>query len=101
MNDKKRSILDLDHITENTTLERFKSENIEIKQGDSLRWTKTDKDRGIVAHECIKVDQIVGDKISVINEKSKKYVIDMSLNQNQHIDYSYSSTIHGLQGRDL
>ena len=51
-----------------------------------------------MAHECIKVDQIEGAKISVIDEKSQKIVIDMSLKENQHLDYSYTSTIHGLEG---
>ncbi len=98
--EKQEKVLNLDLMPNQTTLELFHQEVISVQSGDILKWTKSDKERGLVAHESLRVAQVNKDKqsITAISEKSEKLTIDLNQPNNQHIDYQYASTVHGLQG---
>ncbi len=93
-------VLNLGLMPKNTTLELFSSEVINIQSGDKLKWTKSDKERQLLAHDSLRVvsvnakDQI----IAVKDENNNILQIDLQQRQNSHLDYSYTSTVHGLQG---
>ena len=93
-------ILNLNWIPKNTPLELFHTQTIQIRTGDELRWTKNDKDHQITAHERLRVVKVDSQKYHIIahNESDQPITIDLNQRHNQHIDYHYTSTIHGLQG---
>jgi conjugative relaxase-like TrwC/TraI family protein len=90
----------LDLMPKSTLLELFKPTNIDISKGDLLKWTKTDKDRGLIAHSPLVVDSInpTTKSIAVKDATGDTIHIDALQKQNQHIDYGYCSTIHAMQG---
>ncbi len=98
--EKREKLLNLDLIPNQTILELFHQEAIDVQLGDILKWTKSDKERGLVAHESLRVTHVSKDKqsITAISEKGDNLTIDLNQLHNQHIDYQYASTVHGLQG---
>ncbi len=98
--EKREKVLNLDLIPNQTTLELFHQEAIDVQSGDILKWTKSDKERRLVAHESLRVAHVNKDdqSITVLSEKGDNLTIDLKQPYNQHIDYQYASTIHGLQG---
>ncbi len=93
-------VLNLNEIAPYAKLELFYRETIEIQAGDELKWTKSDKARKLTAHDGLLVSA-VNNQDSTITAKTKdgeSLAIDLSLPNNQHMDYRYASTVHGLQG---
>jgi ATP-dependent exoDNAse (exonuclease V) alpha subunit len=101
LNDEgKAKAIDLGQMPKTTTLELFQKESMQVQVGDQLKWTKSDKDRGVTAHECLQVVGVDAQKGQVKAETAGGESIDIDLKQkqNKHIDYGYASTVHGLQG---
>ncbi|EAX32547.2 putative protein traI (plasmid) [Coxiella burnetii 'MSU Goat Q177'] len=98
--DKQNKVLNLDLMPKRETVELFHRETTHIQSGDILKWTKSDKERGLVAHESLRVTHVnkAEHTITALSEKSEHLSIDLNQPQNQHIDYNYASTVHGLQG---
>ncbi|MEO1942859.1 MAG: AAA family ATPase, partial [Candidatus Thioglobus sp.] len=93
-------IVNLSMVPSDKPLELFKNKQIELQQGDRIKWTKSDRNRNITAHDLLQVSSIDNKNkiIEAIDEAGAKLNIDLKQKQNQHIDYSYTSTVHGLQG---
>jgi len=98
-NSGENKTINLDLISQNTTLELFHHKQINIQVGDKLKWTKSDNQRDVIAHESLNVTAIDQEKqqITAKNESDQDIIIDLKQRQNQHIDYRYTSTVHGLQ----
>lgn len=98
--DNNPSHLSLNHMTDNKHIELFRKEVTTIKEGDTIKWTKTDKERNVLAHEQLTVIGMDRRKgiLTVKNDQGSSLNIDTNKRMNQHVDYSYASTVHGLQG---
>lgn len=97
--DGQQTAMNLKSLPKETILSLFSVESIEIQAGDNLKWTKTDKERGVVSHERMDVLSIHGNGLVRVKTVSgKEATINTNSFENSHIDYSYTSTVHGLQG---
>jgi len=101
LSDKKGviSILSLPHLPKNDFIELYDVRNIEINPGERIKFTKTDRDRNIRANLSLIVESIdIKNKtITAKTAQDEKHTIYSNENNDQHVDYSYCSTTHGLQ----
>ncbi|MCX7125381.1 MAG: AAA family ATPase, partial [Gammaproteobacteria bacterium] len=94
------SFLLLHHLPKNNFIEQYTTRNIDINIGEKIKFTKTNRDLDRLANTPLIVESIDHEK-NLIKAKSsdgKEHVIDIHNRENQHIDYAYCSTTHGLQG---
>ncbi|MCX7121715.1 MAG: AAA family ATPase, partial [Gammaproteobacteria bacterium] len=101
LSDKKGeiSILSLPHLAKNNFIELYDVRNIEINPGEHVKFTKTDRDRNIRANLSLTVESIdlKNKTITAKTAQDEKHIIYFNENNDQHVDYSYCSTTHGLQ----
>ena len=92
--------MNLSAVPENFPLESFKQLTIPVQKGDTLKWNKSDASRDVKAHQSLTVLSVdkAQQHITVKTDKGETQRINTNLRQNQHIDYQYVSTVHGLQG---
>lgn len=93
------SILSLPHLAKNDFIELYSVRNIEINPGEHIKFTKTDRDRNIRANLSLIVESIdiKNNTITAKTAQDEKHTIYFNENNDQHVDYGYCSTTHGLQ----
>ncbi|MEM8633424.1 MAG: MobF family relaxase [Pseudomonadota bacterium] len=86
--------------TKNKTshFEAYKSETLELRIGDRLTWSKSDKKEGIKAGTEIRVSGISKTHITLTDPDGSERRLDRTDPQVQHIAYGYSTTSFSSQG---
>ncbi|WP_336794880.1 MobF family relaxase [Pantoea anthophila] len=82
-----------------TEIEVFETRSIELRTGDSVRLSKTQKQAGHAAHEQYRVEELRDNGEIVLRNAGGVKVIDPAATlADQHVDYSWAVTGYGAQG---
>lgn len=79
-------------------VEVYDQEKRDLALGDELRFTRNNKEKGVNNGTLAKVVAINGGTI-VLNTKSGQVTLKQGVESDAHIDYGYSLTVYGSQGR--
>ncbi|RKT89547.1 conjugative relaxase-like TrwC/TraI family protein [Rahnella aquatilis] len=82
-----------------TEIEVFEWREIELREGDSVRMSKTQKQAGHDAHEQYRVEKLRDNGEVVLKNAGGEKVITPGMTRaDQHIDYAWAVTGYGAQG---
>ena len=81
--------------------EVYKTESIQLRAGDRIRWTANDKVFGLVNSHIAKVAKVTRDKVSLKLEDGRQLDFPAGSPQLRHLDYAWASTVHAFQGRTV
>ena len=82
-----------------TEMEVFERREIELREGDLVRTSKTQKQAGHAAHEQYRVEQLKDNgEIVLKNQDGEKIVDPARVRADQHLDYAWAVTGYGAQG---
>ena len=79
-------------------LDVYETRPIEIRAGDRIRWTRNDHDRGLINGERAAVSAIARGRVRLSLEDGREVSLADDDPQLRHIDYAWSTTVHGAQG---
>ncbi|HHP1638570.1 TPA: conjugative transfer relaxase/helicase TraI domain-containing protein, partial [Klebsiella pneumoniae] len=93
---KERFISPREASAEGVTL--YRQEKITVSQGDRMRFSKSDPERGYVANSIWEVQSVSGDSVTLSDGKLTRTLTPKAEQAQQHIDLAYAITAHGAQG---
>lgn len=93
---KERFISPREASAEGVTL--YRQEKITVSQGDRMRFSKSDPERGYVANSIWEVQSVSGDSVTLSDGKLTRTLTPKADQAQQHIDLAYAITAHGAQG---
>ncbi|WP_306298722.1 conjugative transfer relaxase/helicase TraI domain-containing protein, partial [Klebsiella pneumoniae] len=93
---KERYISPREASAEGVTL--YRQEEITVSQGDRMRFSKSDPERGYVANTVWEVQSVSGDSVTLSDGKTTRTLTPKADEAQQHIDLAYAITAHGAQG---
>lgn len=76
----------------------YREETITVSQGDRMRFSKSDPERGYVANSVWAVKTISGDSVTLSDGKRTRTLTPKTDEAQRHIDLAYAITAHGAQG---
>ena len=82
-------------------VEVYKSENIELRAGDRIRWTRNDTAHGLVNSHLAEVTDVGKDNVTFRLEDGRTLDMHNSDPQLRHLDRAWASTVHAFQGRTV
>ena len=82
-------------------VEVYMREEIELRAGDRIRWTRNDAGLGLVNSQTAEVTAIAGGGVSFRLEDGRMLDLSPSDPQLRHIDRAWASTVHAFQGRTV
>lgn len=93
---KERFISPREASAEGVTL--YRQEKITVSQGDRMRFSKSDPERGYVANSIWEVQSVSGDSVTLSDGKITRTLTPKAEQAQQHIDLAYAITAHGARG---
>ena len=81
--------------------EVYRAEPIDLRAGDRVRWTRNDKDLGLVNSRAAEVVSVDGDRVSFRLEDGRALDLGRHDPQLRHLDHAWASTVHAFQGRTV
>ena len=81
--------------------EVYRSEDIELRAGDRIRWTRNDAGLGLVNTGAAEVMGIRNGRVVFRLEDGRRLELDRSDAQLRHLDHAWASTVHAFQGRTV
>lgn len=75
-----------------------RARRIRLHDNDSIRWTDTDKDRGLIKAELAKVLRIAGDEVTIANTQGVEMTLKHDDPMLKQLDLAYAMNTHQLQG---
>ena len=82
-------------------VEVYKSENIELRAGDRIRWTRNDTAHGLVNSHLAEVTEVGKENVTFRLEDGRTLDMHHSDSQLRHLDRAWASTVHAFQGRTV
>ena len=82
-------------------VEVYRSENLELRQGDRIRWTRNDYSLGLVNSQTADVTKVEKDTVTFRLEDGGTLELKKGDSQLRHIDRAWASTVHAFQGRTV
>ncbi|EAU6019597.1 conjugative transfer relaxase/helicase TraI [Salmonella enterica] len=77
----------------------FTPRDLTISQGDRVRFTRSDTDRGYVANSLWEVAGFTDDGAIRFRQGDQEKIVDpQAMTEDRHIDLAYALTVHGVQG---
>lgn len=76
----------------------YREEHITVSQGDRMRFSKSDPERGYVANSVWEVKAVSGDSVTLSDGKTTRTLNPKTDEAQRHIDLAYAITAHGAQG---
>ena len=82
-------------------VEVYRVEDIELRAGDRIRWTRNDTGLGLVNSQTAEVAAVRDGKVTFRLEDGR--MLDLTANDPQlrHVDRAWASTVHAFQGRTV
>jgi phosphosulfolactate synthase (CoM biosynthesis protein A) len=93
---KERLISPREALAEGVTL--YREQEITVSQGDKMRFSKSDTERGYVANSVWEVKSVSGDSVTLSDGKTTRTLNPKADEAQRHIDLAYAITAHGAQG---
>ena len=81
--------------------EVYRTEGIELRAGDRIRWTRNDAGLGLVNSRTAEVMSVANGRVSFRLEDGRKLELGRNDPQLRHLDHSWASTVHAFQGRTV
>ena len=82
-------------------VEVYRSEAIELRAGDRIRWTRNDPGSGLVNGQMAEVESIARDGVRFRLEDGSSMELANDDAQLRHMDRAWASTVHAFQGRTV
>ena len=79
-------------------LDVYETRTIELRAGDRIRWTRNDMERSLINGERAEVTAIDRGRVRLQLADGRTVSLKQDDPQLRHIDYAWSSTVHGAQG---
>ena len=82
-------------------VEVYRAEEIELRAGDRIRWTRNDMGLGLVNSGIAEVAKVDGGKVTFRLEDGRMLDLRPGDPQLRHVDRAWASTVHAFQGRTV
>ena len=82
-------------------VEVYRSEEMELRQGDRVRWTRNDPGSGLANGETAMVESVGKDGVRFRLEDGSAAKLAEGDPQLRHLDRAWASTVHSFQGRTV
>ena len=82
-------------------VEVYRSENLELRQGDRIRWTRNDNGLGLINSQTAEVTRVKNGTVTFGLEDGRMLELKKGDTQLRHIDRAWASTVHAFQGRTV
>ena len=81
--------------------EVYRSEEIELRTGDRIRWTRNDAGLGLVNSGTAEIAGVRNGRVCFRLEDGRGLELDRKDMQLRHLDHAWCSTVHAFQGRTV
>ena len=81
--------------------EVYRAEEIELRAGDRIRWTRNDAGLGLVNSRTAEVVAVKDGGVTFRLEDGKTLELGKGDPQLRHLDHAWASTVHAFQGRTV
>ena len=81
--------------------EVYRTEGIDLRAGDRIRWTRNDAGLGLVNSRTAEVLSVANGRVTFRLEDGKKLELGRNDPQLRHLDHAWASTVHAFQGRTV
>ena len=81
--------------------EVYRREDIELRAGDRIRWTRNDAGLGLVNSRTAEVLAVANGRVTFRLEDGKTLELGRGDPQLRHLDHAWASTVHAFQGRTV
>ncbi len=81
--------------------EVYRAEEIELRAGDRIRWTRNDAGLGLVNSRTAEVLRVANGRVTFRLEGGKILELGKGDPQFRHLDHAWASTVHAFQGRTV
>ena len=81
--------------------EVYRAEEIELRAGDRIRWTRNDAGLGLVNSRTAEVVAVRDGRVTFKLEDGKMLQLGKGDPQLRHLDHAWASTVHAFQGRTV
>ena len=81
--------------------EVYRAEEIELRAGDRIRWTRNDAGLGLVNSRTAEVLRVANGRVTFRLEDGKTLELGRGDPQLSHLDHAWASTVHAFQGRTV
>ena len=81
--------------------EVYRAEEIELRAGDRIRWTRNDAGLGLVNSRTAEVLSAANGRVTFRLEDGKTLELGRNDPQLRHLDHAWASTVHAFQGRTV
>ncbi len=82
-------------------VEVYRAEEIELRAGDRIRWTRNDAGLGLVNSGTAEVAAVRGGRVAFRLEDGRTLDLAPGDPQLRHVDRAWASTVHAFQGRTV
>ena len=82
-------------------VEVYRTESMELRAGDRIRWTRNDTGLGLVNSDTAEVASVRGGRVSFRLGDGRMLEIANNDPQIRHLDHAWASTVHAFQGRTV
>ncbi len=82
-------------------VEVYRSEEIELRAGDRIRWTRNDAGLGLVNSGTAEVEAVGDGRVTFRLEDGRMLDLAPGDPQLRHLDRAWASTVHAFQGRTV
>ena len=82
-------------------VEVYRSESIELRKGDRMRWTRNDNELGLINSQTAEVARVKNETVTLALEDGRMLDLKNGDTQMRHIDRAWASTVHAFQGRTV
>ena len=81
--------------------EVYRREDIELRAGDRIRWTRNDAGLGLVNSRSAEVFSVANGRVTFQLEDGKRLELGQNDPQLRHLDHAWASTVYAFQGRTV
>ena len=82
-------------------VEVYRSDAMELRAGDRIRWTRNDTGLGLVNSDTAEVAAVRGDRVAFRLGDGRMLELGKDDPQLRHLDHAWASTVHAFQGRTV
>ena len=82
-------------------VEVYRREAMELRAGDSIRWTRNDMGLGLVNSQTAEVAAVRDGRVTFRLEGGRMLDLQQGDAQLRHVDRAWASTVHAFQGRTV
>ena len=82
-------------------VEVYRTEKMELRAGDRIRWTRNDAELGLVNSDTARVAAVGGGRVAFRLGDGRVLELGRDDPQLRHLDHAWGSTVHAFQGRTV